>query len=339
MQRGLIFLTMCVLVPSSALAGIQGTYRSSLGTLKLKQKGAEVHATLVKPTKGCALKKSQNVLTGVMLEDNLTGELTVCQVGEGCAPTTKAFVILLVSKKGSLLTGALHLPDPKCQVPGMGTKRGLRISRNAYVKPKPKPRPDPKQTESEWVQPGAQVPVDPDAGKGVDDLLREGFELLARGTVEDARAKFIRASEVDPSRAEPFNGVGVTFWARQKYTDALLWYKKALETNPDFGDSFYNMACIYSLENKRELALKYLRIALLNNYISKNDVGQILEDPDFQNIRGDPEFVELIRSVAPDAEIPGSKASPVSTTQPAQGLGMTASGTAAHGSTPAPTTP
>lgn len=314
MPRGLLLLALVAAAPPAGAAGLQGSYRSPFGALKLSQKGAEVTATMQSPAKGCAIPKAQSVLSGVLLEDNLTGELTICQVGEGCAPTAKAFVILLVSKNGKMLTGALHLSDPKCQVPGLGKGRGLRITRGTYVKPKPKkppkPKPDPdKDPGSEWVQPGAEVPVDADASKDVDTLLREGFEMLAGGNVEDARTKFIRASEVDPSRAEPFNGVGVTFWARQKYTDALLWYKKALETNPDFGDSFYNMACIYSLENKRELALKYLRIALLNNYINKNDAAEIVEDPDFHNIRDDPEFLQLIRSLAPDATPPGAAAS------------------------------
>ncbi len=37
---------------------------------------------------------------------------------------------------------------------------------------------------------------------------------------------------------------------------ALGWYKKALAVDPDFGDAYYNMACVYALQGERTLALR-----------------------------------------------------------------------------------
>ncbi len=295
---GLVSLAGLVSLPAGAKpASFKGTWQAPFGSLRFKQQGAEVTASVTRTAKGCSLKPKQQVLSGILLEDNLTGEISVCQVGEGCAPTAKAFVIMLVSKNGKLLTGALHLPKPGCKVPGMGAKRGLRIYKRGN-KPKPrirKPHRDPKPHKS-----GDPLPSDAElelAGKNAQVLLEEGFGLLTRGQVEDARARFVKASEVDPSRAEAFNGVGVTFYARQKYTEALGWYKKALEANPDFGDSFYNMACIYAIERKKELALRYLKIALLNRYVGADDISHITEDPDFSNLKEDPDFKALLSEV------------------------------------------
>ena len=58
---------------------------------------------------------------------------------------------------------------------------------------------------------------------------------------------------------------------------ALEWYKKALVVDPDFGDAYYNMACVYALQGQKELALRYLQIAALNGYASAEGIDA---DPD-----------------------------------------------------------
>lgn len=329
---GLVSMLATVLVNTPALAGptvLAGRWTSPVGELAITQKGSEVTGTLVKPAQGCKLSKNAKVLKGVLLEDNLTGEIEVCQQGDGCEVSAKAFVIFLVTKKGQRMSGALHLPKKTCSVPGMGAGRGLRITKITAVqadKRKPRQRANTRgheqakaATSQDRSAPSEQTSDDniwsgtawDDAasGAGADakgqvfnpklagSLLADGANLLAVGKAEEAREKFIAATRADPSRAEAYIGVGVSYYLRSKYTDALRWYKDALEANPDFGDSYYNMACIYAIERKKELALKYLRIALLNGYFSLNNKTALLEDPDFANFKDDPDFVALLDSI------------------------------------------
>lgn len=316
----LLGLSFALFSPQSAQAktkAIKGKWVAPFGKLRFSQKGAEVQATMISARKECKLSKGQGVIKGVLLEDNLTGEITICQHGPGCAPTTKAFVILLASRRGSLLTGALHLPNKNCKVPGMRGKSGLRFFRGKAKKIKKK---NDKAVYRGKVKTEAKAAKVDLRGRSVTSLLQEGFAMVQKGLAEDARLRFKAASEADPSRAEAFNGVGITYYLRQQFTDALLWYKKALEANPDFGDSFYNMACIYSLENKHELALRYLKIALLNGYAGHNDLQQIAADPDLLNIKELPEFKELFTQIE-QSQRP-SKTAPVPQAQQAEKPGQ-----------------
>jgi tetratricopeptide (TPR) repeat protein len=121
--------------------------------------------------------------------------------------------------------------------------------------------------------------------------LVEGAALLQEGRFERARKLFREALEEDPQRAEAYNAVGVTFYARGDSDEALAWYKKSLEADPRFGDAFYNMACVYALRQHRQLAVRYLRMAALNHY-SERDLME--KDPDLASLRGEPQWAEIL---------------------------------------------
>jgi tetratricopeptide (TPR) repeat protein len=81
---------------------------------------------------------------------------------------------------------------------------------------------------------------------------------------------------------------------RQDYDEALSWYKKSLESDPNFGDAYYNMACIYSLKKKLELAFNYLHIAALDGFVAFEGIEQ---DPDLANLRSDKRYAEILKEM------------------------------------------
>jgi tetratricopeptide (TPR) repeat protein len=114
-------------------------------------------------------------------------------------------------------------------------------------------------------------------------LLRDGKGFLDEGAFEKARRRFLEATRADPGVPEAYNGVGVTYRMRNDLAEALLWYKKALAADPDFGDAYYNMACVYALQGRTGLALRYLEIAALNGYATADGIDA---DPDLEPLRG-----------------------------------------------------
>lgn len=73
---------------------------------------------------------------------------------------------------------------------------------------------------------------------------------------------------------------------------ALEWYKKALAVDPDFGDAYFDMACVYALQGERELALHHLQIAALNGSATAEGIDA---DPDLARLRRDPAYQALVK--------------------------------------------
>ena len=304
--------TVSLLCSSPGLAerSLSGQWQTLLGTISIREKGGEVVGTLLKAAANVPIKKGTVVLNGAVIEDNVTGEITVAMTGADCPATAKTMIVLLVAPDKNSLSGAVHVPKLACQIPGLFGGRGLRITRVATP---PKPRPTtqglPTKPKDEKNTPPAAPEDETPRGKAaIVERMTQGLQLLQDGHAEQSRRAFLSVIKADPTVVEAYNGVGVTFWRRGQYDEALAWYKKALDLNPDFGDVYYNIACIYSLTQKKPLALRYLTIALLNGYIKNNTVEDLLADDDLANIRGDPEFKQLLSTLpgGPAASAPAS---------------------------------
>ena len=157
-------------------------------------------------------------------------------------------------------------------------------------RPPPK-KPTPEAPAAPVAPPKELAREDPTARAKAIELARDGAAFQQEGKFEQARHRFQQAIDLDPFYAEGFNGVGVTYFARNDLGEALRWYKRALGADPSFGDAYYNMACVYSLQKRKALALRYLRIAFHNGFTSR-DVMR--DDPDLAGLHGAPAFEALL---------------------------------------------
>jgi tetratricopeptide (TPR) repeat protein len=143
------------------------------------------------------------------------------------------------------------------------------------------------------------------------------------GRTDEAEAAYRKAIELDPKYAAPWNGLGNVYSRLEQYDKALQAREKAVGLKPDDGafraslagllrkmgheqeaqkeieiarpfiegESEYNRACFESICGNIEEALRLLKIT-----IEKNPGDRILarRDPDFDFIREDPRFKELV---------------------------------------------
>jgi tetratricopeptide (TPR) repeat protein len=252
---------------------IDGEYDSPLGRVRIRGQGTSYKASLASPSSLCPFKAGEEVLRATLLDDSLAGQMRVCLSGSSCSGGEEwASVVLLAS--GKQLSGAVHVSGKGCAGP-FGDKGGVTFSRAQG-------------------RPAQQKPVSASAKKNrlarVRSILQDGKAYLDEGDFEAARKRFQQAIGIDASVPEAYNGVGVTYRMRNALSDALAWYKKALLVDPDFGDAYYNMACVYALQGKREMALRYLKIAALNGYVTGDGIDA---DSDLESLRNDPEYREL----------------------------------------------
>ncbi|HET9552190.1 MAG TPA: tetratricopeptide repeat protein [Anaeromyxobacteraceae bacterium] len=258
--------------PARAAPEVEGDYDSPLGTIRVRGDGTTYSGRLVAPRGPCRLAAGEEVLKGTLLDDSLAGQVRLCLSGAACEEKTGWAKAVLLAGPGGL-SGAAHVARG-CSAP-LGKNGGLALKRLA-----------PAATSKPAPPPAA-------ARDRARAALRDGGAWLAEGNFERARQRFLEAIALDGRLPEAFNGVGVTYRMRDDLGAALGWYKKALAVDPDFGDAYYNMACVYALRGEKELALRFLQIAALNGYATATGID---EDPDLASVRDEPAYRALVKA-------------------------------------------
>jgi Flp pilus assembly protein TadD len=264
---------LCAAGPPARAAppAVAGEYDTPLGRVRLAGDGTSFTGTLVSPRGACRFPPGAEVLRATLLDDSLAGQVRLCLTG--CAEAEGwAGAVLLVGAKA--LSGAAHVKKG-CAAPVLGRNGGLAFTRAAGAAP-PRPR----------AAGGA-------ARARARELMRDGAAWLGEGNFERARKRFEEAIALDGRLPEAYNGVGVTHRMRDDLGAALDWYKRALAVDPDFGDAYYNMACVYALQGRPELALRYLQIAAMNGYATAEGID---EDPDLASLRDEPAYRALVKA-------------------------------------------
>jgi len=128
--------------------------------------------------------------------------------------------------------------------------------------------------------------------------LEKGNELLIAGKLDDARAEFERAIELDPQNPIGYNNLGIVyrrqkleflaigqfkralelepryykahnnmgncFYAAAEYDNAITAYREALKIRPSFAEAYYNMALCFEKQNQVPQAMdswrKFLKL-------------------------------------------------------------------------------
>jgi TPR repeat len=317
--RGYALLSVALLGGVAAparSAPLGGDWESPAGALTLSQHENSVQGRLISASGGCPRAANGVVFKADLLDDSLSGELQICC---GAQPAWVP-VLLLVAPEGKSMSGAAS-PPKGCGFGGAHGAIAFRV-KSTTATPTATPNgtsadlgapfdgaqdrlrqaqgnrgslPTPTPTATATSTPTATSSATPH-GTAVRQraiaLAREGEGLRRDGRFEQARQKFLKAVQEDPSYAEGFNGVGVTYYARNDYGEAMRWYKKALQADPDFGDAYYNLGCIYALEGNKAMSLRYLRAALRNGYVARQ---QMARDGDLRSLAGDPDFEALVQ--------------------------------------------
>jgi hypothetical protein len=280
---------------SAATPSLSGVFKGPFGSLKLKESPDGTISGRLRSTDRCKRKKGTIVFSGSKLEDSVTGSLKACFTG---APNCEndevsAPVLLLLSHDGNKMTGVAHLPNtPKGCVPVLKSE-GVVFTRSKRTQKRPKtqarisPKPLIKKPKKAIQAQKKKVVV---KEYHASAKLDEASQLMRQGKAEAARAIFLEVIEKKDKSEIAYNGLGVTFYMRERYDEAMKAYKKAVEINPMYPDPYYNLACLYALKNNANQAFRYLNMAFLNGYIDAQTLDQ---DHDLDNIRADPRFQKL----------------------------------------------
>ena len=103
---------------------------------------------------------------------------------------------------------------------------------------------------------------------------------------------YLEALRIRPDFVEAHMALGDALATRGKTPEAVEHYREAMRINPAAKPLvYYNMACMYALENRVEEAIECLQKAVKNGF---HDWDLLKTDKDLENIRNSALYVDFI---------------------------------------------
>jgi len=88
------------------------------------------------------------------------------------------------------------------------------------------------------------------------------------------------------------NLLGGAYFVKGETDVALRVFQRAIEVDPNFATSYYNLSCVLATKKEKEKALEYLKKAISLDQKYKDKART---DKDFNNLRGEKEFEEMLK--------------------------------------------
>ena len=107
-----------------------------------------------------------------------------------------------------------------------------------------------------------------------------------------SRRLYQETLKADPGYVEALNNLGVIFIHEKNYDAAQQNFEKAIRVKPEYVDPYYNLACVYALMGDTKPGIAHLKRAAS---LDREVVKWAREDTDLKNLRGVPEFEDMIR--------------------------------------------
>lgn len=110
-------------------------------------------------------------------------------------------------------------------------------------------------------------------------LHQQGCIAQGQGKLEEAIAFYRRSLSVNPNFVESYNNLAVALWNQGAYDEAIATYQQAITIKPDYADAYSNLGvALMSCDRKDEAIAAYRQaIALKPDYAEAyNNLGSVL---------------------------------------------------------------
>ncbi len=145
--------------------------------------------------------------------------------------------------------------------------------------------------------------------KYADAINNVGTVFYARKKYRTAISRYLKAIAISPNSASYWSNLGTAYYARGKFDDMTKAYTRALQLDPDVFEVrgsvgtrmldrsvadraryHYELARMYAIAGKNDLALQYLRKALEEGFKEREK----LQTKEFSALRETQEFKDLM---------------------------------------------
>lgn len=100
-----------------------------------------------------------------------------------------------------------------------------------------------------------------------------------------------------PKYADVIEILGELYTKSGRIEDGLRMDRRLVRLLPENPNAYYNLACSLALKKRDSEALTNLRKAISLGY---DDFDWLMQDPDLENLKGNPSFRKLISTLNPN---------------------------------------
>ena len=137
--------------------------------------------------------------------------------------------------------------------------------------------------------------LDPEAQKRMGIYhYNEGNKFLKQNSLEEAISNYKMALHHNKNFNEAYINLSTAYMNGKQFQASLKTLNTLQRINPKHPLLHYNLACYYALTENTTLGIKSLRQAVANGFKNIQALGK---DPDLKNLRSDPRFKELQKSL------------------------------------------
>lgn len=123
--------------------------------------------------------------------------------------------------------------------------------------------------------------------------FRLGETYNRAGMTQLALEQYEKALSLQPEAVDCLNVLGGFYAAHYRYQEAADMFERLSRLLPRSALAYYNLACIYALQNKPQKAITALKAAVDNGY---DNWGQIATDKDLENIHDMAYFIKILNN-------------------------------------------
>ncbi|MBW1850053.1 MAG: tetratricopeptide repeat protein [Deltaproteobacteria bacterium] len=149
----------------------------------------------------------------------------------------------------------------------------------------------PERPATDPVHEKAKAATVPYSGENAKALYDKAKAFHKSGRLPDAKRLYQETLKADPGYVDSLNNLGVIYIHEKNYKAAQSSFEKAIHLKPGNVDLYYNLACVYALKGDIKQGLANLKRACSLDHAARTWAG---EDADLNNLRGVPEFKEII---------------------------------------------
>ncbi len=255
-------------------------YEGELGKVELVASGDQVSGYYLAGG-GCGFEAGRRVIDAQLEGQVLVGQITLCQVGSACQERVYPFLAIYDQARGAFTTD-LTL-EGGCSSPALRNRTAAPsrltltvVSDDRARRIRASVRRNPKKT----LRLGQAV-------------IANAHEQLRASKYALAAASYEIGLSYDENNWAGYMGLGVAqhhLGATERAIEAL---ERSAQLNPEYADTYFNLACVQSRAQNKALALQALSKAIELGF---NVPEQMNADQDLVRLLGDdPQFQQLLQ--------------------------------------------